>query len=89
MVRESPLLPPEFRRSPLVGARFQPEAAEASSPLSLGQSLLDELQKAILDAKEGKSPENALTEASKKWSEQMDERGSDSFIHEWENSLGL
>ena len=57
--------------------------------ISGSQSLLDELQKAILDAKEGKSPENALTEASKKWSEQMDERGSDSFIHEWENSLGL
>jgi multiple sugar transport system substrate-binding protein len=53
------------------------------------QLLLTELQQAILDAKKGKSPENALSETSKKWSELMEDRGSDSFILEWEKSLGL
>lgn len=57
--------------------------------ISGSQPLLNNLQQAILEAKEGKSPEIALSEASKKWSEQTEQRGSDSVILEWEKSLGL
>ena len=69
---------------------YQDEFVIMAPPRISGSAeLLRPVEKAILEAKAGKNPAEALSGVQKVWTTQLESRGKEGFIRELELSLGL